>query len=174
MTLALGAGAFAERSGGEGGRDGRATTRSRRWRARVGLNVDIKPTPSIALGAYEVTPLEIAGAYTVFPNGGQLVNTSFIKSHPRPAEPHDFPVAAEAQAGHRSARGLSGREHDGRSAPHRAPARRLRAADSIFPLAARHLFLRRRQDRHLARRLVRGLHFQADHRNGRALARLRA
>ncbi len=33
----------------------------------AGLNVDIKPTPSIALGAYEVTPLEIAGAYTVFP-----------------------------------------------------------------------------------------------------------
>ena len=34
----------------------------------VGLNIDIKPTPSIALGAYEVTPLEIAGAYTVFTN----------------------------------------------------------------------------------------------------------
>ena len=34
----------------------------------VGLNLDIKPTPSIALGAYEVTPLEIAGAYTVFPD----------------------------------------------------------------------------------------------------------
>jgi penicillin-binding protein 1B len=45
----------------------------------VGLNVDIKATPSIALGAYEVTPLEIAGAYTVFPNGGDLVPTSFIK-----------------------------------------------------------------------------------------------
>jgi penicillin-binding protein 1B len=47
---------------------------------RVGLNVDIKPTPSIALGTYEVTPLEIARAYTVFPNGGQLIETSFIKS----------------------------------------------------------------------------------------------
>ncbi len=47
---------------------------------RVGLNVDIKPTPAIALGAYEVTPLEIARAYTVFPNGGQLIDTSFIKS----------------------------------------------------------------------------------------------
>ena len=47
---------------------------------RVGLNVHIKPTPSIALGAYEVTPLEIARAYTVFPNGGQLIDTSFIKS----------------------------------------------------------------------------------------------
>lgn len=46
----------------------------------AGLNVDIKATPSIALGAYEVTPLEIAGAYTVFANYGELVRTSFIKN----------------------------------------------------------------------------------------------
>jgi penicillin-binding protein 1B len=44
----------------------------------AGLNVDIKPTPSIALGAYEVTPLEIADAYTVFANAGQLVKMNFI------------------------------------------------------------------------------------------------
>jgi penicillin-binding protein 1B len=46
----------------------------------AGLNVDIKATPSIALGAYEVTPLEIAGAYTVFPNRGTRIGTSFIKT----------------------------------------------------------------------------------------------
>ncbi len=46
----------------------------------VGLNVDIKPTPSIALGAYEVTPLEIASAYTVFANQGELVRASYIKN----------------------------------------------------------------------------------------------
>jgi penicillin-binding protein 1B len=46
----------------------------------AGLNVDIKPTPSIALGAYEVTPLEIAGAYTIFVNGGDLVRAGFIKN----------------------------------------------------------------------------------------------
>lgn len=46
----------------------------------AGLNVDIKPTPSIALGAYEVTPLEIAGAYTVFANYGELIRASFIKT----------------------------------------------------------------------------------------------
>jgi penicillin-binding protein 1B len=46
----------------------------------VGLNLAIKPTPSVALGAYEVQPLEIAGAYTVFPNQGILVKPSFIKS----------------------------------------------------------------------------------------------
>ena len=47
---------------------------------KVGLNIDIKPTPSIALGAYEVTPLEIAGAYTVFTNKGTRVKPSFIKT----------------------------------------------------------------------------------------------
>lgn len=46
----------------------------------AGLNVDIKPTPSIALGAYEVTPLEIAQAYTIFPNSGDLLKSSFVKS----------------------------------------------------------------------------------------------
>ncbi len=46
----------------------------------AGLNVDIKPTPSIALGAYEVTPLEIAGAYTVFANAGTRVKPTFIKT----------------------------------------------------------------------------------------------
>jgi penicillin-binding protein 1B len=46
----------------------------------AGLNLDIKPTPSIALGAYEVMPLEIAGAYTIFVNSGDLVKTGFIKT----------------------------------------------------------------------------------------------
>ncbi len=44
----------------------------------AGLNVNIEPTPSIALGAYEVTPLEIAGAYTVFANYGARFTPSFI------------------------------------------------------------------------------------------------
>ncbi len=46
----------------------------------AGLNVNIQPTPAIALGAYEVTPLEMAAAYTVFPNQGELVKASFIRS----------------------------------------------------------------------------------------------
>jgi len=44
----------------------------------VGLNLDIQPTPAIALGAYEVMPIEIAGAYTVFPNGGVLKKPGYI------------------------------------------------------------------------------------------------
>ena len=46
----------------------------------VGLNLDIQPTPAIALGAYEVMPIEIAGAYTVFPNAGILKKPGYIDS----------------------------------------------------------------------------------------------
>ena len=38
---------------------------------RMGLNAKIKGYPSVALGAFEVTPLEMAGAYTVFANEGK-------------------------------------------------------------------------------------------------------
>jgi penicillin-binding protein 1B len=40
---------------------------------RAGMNAKIKGYPSIALGAFEVTPIEIAGAYTMFPNEGRLL-----------------------------------------------------------------------------------------------------
>lgn len=45
----------------------------------AGMNRDIKPTPAVALGAYEVTPLEIAGAYTIFSNGGQWTRPAWLK-----------------------------------------------------------------------------------------------
>jgi penicillin-binding protein 1B len=37
----------------------------------MGLNAKIKGYPSVALGAFEVTPLEMAGAYTAFANEGR-------------------------------------------------------------------------------------------------------
>ena len=46
---------------------------------RAGMNSDIKATPAVALGAYEVTPIEIAGAYTIFANQGVYAKPSFIK-----------------------------------------------------------------------------------------------
>ena len=49
-----------------------------RMARRAGLNGDIQATPSVALGAYQVTPLEMAGAYTVFANGGVFVKPSVI------------------------------------------------------------------------------------------------
>jgi penicillin-binding protein 1B len=45
-----------------------------------GLNDRIEATPSVALGSYEATPLEIAGAYTVFANGGVYVRPSLVSS----------------------------------------------------------------------------------------------
>jgi penicillin-binding protein 1B len=45
---------------------------------RAGMNLNIQPTPAIALGAYEVMPIEIAGAYTVFADGGQFVKPNWI------------------------------------------------------------------------------------------------
>ncbi len=45
---------------------------------RAGLNMQINATPSIALGAYEVTPIEVAGAYTIFANRGVFVKPNWI------------------------------------------------------------------------------------------------
>jgi len=45
---------------------------------RAGMNLRIQPTPSVALGAYEVTPIEVAGAYTVFANQGVYVKPHWI------------------------------------------------------------------------------------------------
>jgi penicillin-binding protein 1B len=44
----------------------------------AGINRDLLATPAIALGAYVATPLEIAGAYTIFSNGGLYVEPRFI------------------------------------------------------------------------------------------------
>ena len=33
---------------------------------RAGMNYKIRPTPAVALGAYEITAFEAAGAYTLF------------------------------------------------------------------------------------------------------------
>jgi penicillin-binding protein 1B len=46
---------------------------------RAGLNMDIRATPAVALGAYEVTPIEIAGAYTMFPNRGAAATPHWVK-----------------------------------------------------------------------------------------------
>ena len=45
---------------------------------RAGLSDNIKPTPAVALGAYEVTPMEIAAAYTIFADGGNYVKPAML------------------------------------------------------------------------------------------------
>ncbi len=39
---------------------------------RIGVGSDAHAYPSITLGVFEASPLEIATAYTLFPNGGQI------------------------------------------------------------------------------------------------------
>ncbi len=40
----------------------------------------VRATPSIALGSYDASPLEMAGAYTVFSNGGTHITPILLKS----------------------------------------------------------------------------------------------
>jgi penicillin-binding protein 1B len=44
------------------------------------MNLQIRPTPALALGAYEVTPIEVAGSYTVFANKGLFSKPSWVRS----------------------------------------------------------------------------------------------
>jgi len=46
--------------------------------ARAGMNNKIQPTPAVALGSYDITPMEAAGAYTMFANGGDYVKPDFL------------------------------------------------------------------------------------------------
>jgi penicillin-binding protein 1B len=45
---------------------------------RAGMNYEIQPTPAVALGAYDITPLEAVGAYTVFANQGRYVKPNYV------------------------------------------------------------------------------------------------
>ncbi len=37
-------------------------------------------TPSVALGSYDATPLDMAGAYTIFANGGSYIRPTWVKA----------------------------------------------------------------------------------------------
>jgi penicillin-binding protein 1B len=41
---------------------------------KAGLNDDVKATPAMAIGSYDATPIEMAGAYTVFANNGTRIS----------------------------------------------------------------------------------------------------
>ena len=45
---------------------------------KAGMNINIQATPAIALGAYEVTPIEVAGAYTIFVDQGTYVKPNWV------------------------------------------------------------------------------------------------
>ncbi len=46
---------------------------------RAGMGTDVFPVPSMALGAYEATPLEVAGAYAAIANKGVRVEPHFVR-----------------------------------------------------------------------------------------------
>ncbi len=48
--------------------------------AREAGIASVKATPAIALGAYDATPLEMAGAYTVFANQGVRLSPTLVRS----------------------------------------------------------------------------------------------
>src|SRR5205807_3858898 len=48
--------------------------------ARSAGITSVKPTPAMALGAYDATPLEMARAYTIFANGGTRVEPRMINA----------------------------------------------------------------------------------------------
>jgi penicillin-binding protein 1B len=45
----------------------------------MGLPANLQPTPALALGAYEMTPLEVAAAYTPFATGGKRADAYFLE-----------------------------------------------------------------------------------------------
>jgi penicillin-binding protein 1B len=45
---------------------------------QIGVDAKIQATPALALGAYEMTPIDVAAAYTVFANGGTRAEPLFI------------------------------------------------------------------------------------------------
>lgn len=47
---------------------------------QMGLGNNIQPTPAMALGAYEMTPINVAAAYTPFATGGTRAEPLFIRS----------------------------------------------------------------------------------------------
>ena len=48
--------------------------------ARAAGIVSVRPTPAMALGSYDATPLDMAAAYTVFANGGTRIAPILINS----------------------------------------------------------------------------------------------
>lgn len=72
---------------------------------RAGLGDELLPTPALSLGAYEATPLQIAGAYTAFVNGGVRKTPYFVRLVRDPAgstlyrhEPEEVEVMDERVA----------------------------------------------------------------------------
>lgn len=67
---------------------------------RFGIESDLSPYPSLALGVFPVTPLELARAYSVLANGGTLVEPTAIKQivNPYGRDVYERPVESKQVA----------------------------------------------------------------------------
>ncbi|MBK7585699.1 MAG: transglycosylase domain-containing protein [Myxococcales bacterium] len=76
------------------------------WARAAGIESRLEPTPSLALGAYEITPLEAANAYATFASGGQFAAPVLVtkivgpdgKKIPLPSAPPSRRVMNEDEA----------------------------------------------------------------------------
>ena len=125
------------------------------WK-RVGVGTQPHAYPSITLGVFEATPFEVATAYTLFPNGGEVQPLKVINRVVSAGQAVPVPAAAS----HRVARPettLPGDQHDAERAERRHGGRSAR--DRLHAGC-------RRQDWHdqrSARCLVRRLHAGPPH-----------
>ncbi len=124
------------------------------WK-KVGVGTPAKPYPSIALGVFEASPLEIATAYTLFTNKGSV----------RPLQAVSRILAERQVAQGRHAAAPAGRTAGDDVSRHQPAAQRHQRRHRRLG-SQRVRSRRRRQDRHHqrpARRLVRGVHAGAAH-----------
>ncbi len=120
-------------------------------------------TPSMAIGAYDATPLEMAGAYTVFANGGMRLEPWMLASVRTSTGDVITDYSPDSKQLLDPARRLSHRQHDGERASFRCDRHRHRRRGAQHGLSRS----RRRQNRHQPRRMVCRLHLQpAVHRVG--------
>lgn len=76
------------------------------WAKALGIDSKLQPDLSLALGAYEVTPLEMTNAYVAFANGGLSGTPRFIREVKGPdgvklalpSPPPERPVLSDAEA----------------------------------------------------------------------------
>ncbi len=80
---------------------------------QFGLDPSIQPTPSVALGAYEMTPLEVATGYTILANDGVRTEPMFIRNVVNIAGAIAGGERDQVAARAGSPRGLPGDQHDG-------------------------------------------------------------
>ena len=118
---------------------------------QMGLGANIQPTPAVALGAYEMTPIDVAAAYTPFATNGFRAEPLFLRSVLAADGTVEETAGPRVRAVLDPARRLPHHQHHGRR--HQSRHGRHRALHGLHCRG-------RRQDRHVARRLVRRIHLQ--------------